>query len=150
LTPFFFDTSVLVAGLIEIGDSSEHPQRIMNDVAAGRIRRIQTAWHCCLEFYSVATRLPEELRITPSDALRLVEEEILARFEVHQLPERDRRPFLNASAHGRVVGGRIYDAHIAEIALRSGARTVVTENVRHFSPLLRHGIKVVASRDFRA
>jgi polar amino acid transport system substrate-binding protein len=57
LTPPFFDMSVLVAGLMEIGKTSEYPQRIMTAIAAGQIRRATTAWHCCLEFYSVATRL---------------------------------------------------------------------------------------------
>ena len=50
VTPAFFDTSILVAGLIEIGEASEYPQQIMTAVAGGRIRRAVTAWHCCLEF----------------------------------------------------------------------------------------------------
>jgi hypothetical protein len=63
LTPAFFDTSVLVAGLMEMGETSEYPQKIMTGIAGGQIRRSLTAWHCCLEFYSVATRLPEEFRL---------------------------------------------------------------------------------------
>jgi hypothetical protein len=35
-----------------------------------------TAWHCCLEFFSVATRLPPEFRVSPRDAATLVEEEV--------------------------------------------------------------------------
>ena len=50
LTPAFFDTSILVAGLMEIGEASEYPQRIVTAIAAGQIRRAVTAWHCCLEF----------------------------------------------------------------------------------------------------
>jgi len=133
LTPAFFDTSILVAGLMEIGEASEYPQRIVTAIAAGQIRRAVTAWHCCLEFYSVATRLPEEFRLPPEDALRLIEEEVLARFEVRQLPEQAREPFLRTLEHERVVGGRVYDAHIAEIARISRAKAVVTDNRRHFS-----------------
>jgi len=148
LTPAFFDTSVLIAGLMEIGKASEYPQRIMTAIAAGQIRRATTAWHCCLEFYSVATRLPEEFRLVPEDALRLVEEEILARFDVRQLPERAREPFLRALEHERVVGSRVYDAHIAEIARLSRAKVVVTDNRRHFSSLARHGIRVLSAEEF--
>lgn len=148
LTPVFFDTSVLIAGLMEIGAASEHPQRIMDGIASGRVRRCLTAWHCCLEFYSVATRLPEEFRLVPEDALQLLEEEILARFEVRQLPDQARQPFLRALQHERVVGGRVYDAHIAEIARLSAAKIVVTDNRRHFSSLTRHEIRVLSAEEF--
>jgi len=96
----FFDTSVLLGGLIELGPASEPAQKIMAAITAGRVRRPHTAWHCCL---------------VPSDAWRLVEEEILSRFEVRQIPDDHRRSFLQAAADDRLVGGRIYDAHIAEL-----------------------------------
>jgi hypothetical protein len=60
LTGIFFDTSVLIAGTIDFGHSSQHALLLMDVVADGRIERPLTAWHCCLEFYSVTTRLPEE------------------------------------------------------------------------------------------
>ena len=144
----FFDTSVLLGGLIELGPASEPAQKIMAAIAAGQVRRPHTAWHCRLEFYAVSTRLPEEVRLLPSDAWRLVEEEILSRFEVRQIPDDHRRSFLHAAADDRLVGGRIYDAHIAEIARLSGARTVVTDNRRHFAALARHGIRVLSAEEF--
>jgi hypothetical protein len=58
----FFDTGVLVAGLIDFGPSSRHALLLMDAVADGRIERPPTAWHCCLEFYSVTTRLPRRAR----------------------------------------------------------------------------------------
>ncbi len=147
LTSPFFDTSVLVAGLIELGEAGGSAQRLLTAISEGRLRRPQTAWHCCLEFYSVATRLPAELRLAAADALRLVEEEILDRFVVHQLPERSRRAFLQDVAKDGVVGGRVYDAHIAEIARRAGAKVVVTDNRRHFVSLLRHGVRVIGPEE---
>jgi len=148
LTPAFFDTSILVAGLIEIGKASEFPQRIMTAIAGGQVHRALTAWHCCLELYSVATRLPEEFRLAPEDAVRLIEAEVLARFEVRQLPEDAREPFLKALQHDRIAGGRVYDAHIAEIARLADAKVVVTDNRRHFSSLARHDIRVLSAEEF--
>jgi predicted nucleic acid-binding protein len=150
LTPAFLDTSILLAGLIELGPASEHPQRLMAAIAEGRVRDIHTAWHCCLEFYSVSTRLPEELRLDPEDAHRLLAEEVLARLRIHQLPDDARASFLAATAADRVVGGRIYDAHIGEVARHAGARAVVTDNRRHFASLARHGIRVMDAREFLA
>ena len=144
----FFDTSVLLEGLIELGPASESAQKIMAAIAAGHVRRPRTAWHCCLEFYAVSTRLPEEVRLLPPDAWRLVEEEILTRFEVRQLPEDRRRSFLQAAADDHLVGGRIYDAHIAEIARVARAPVVVTDNLRHFAGLRRHGVDVLTAAQF--
>ncbi len=139
----FFDTSVLLAGLIDLGPPSRAAVPLLDAVAKGRIRKPRTAWHCCLELYSVATRLPEEFRLAPGDALTLIEEEILGRFEVHDLPARSRRGFLRLCGRERVRGGRLYDAHIAEIARSARAGIVVTENQRDFAVLERHGIPVV-------
>jgi predicted nucleic acid-binding protein len=146
--PIFFDTSVLLAGLIELGEAARPAQRIFDAVAERKIRRPHTAWHCCLEFYAVSTRLPEDLRLSPADAWRLLDEELLGRFEVHQLPAGAKKTFLENAASDRVVGGRIYDAYIGEIARRAGARVVVTDNRRHFTALLRHGIRVLDAGEF--
>lgn len=106
-----------------------------------------TAWPCCLEFYSVTTRLPEEYRLEPEVALRLLREEIFARFSIHDLPSELREEFLVSTVGEGTAGGRIYDAHIAEIARQAGARLVATENRRHFTSLLRHGIRVLVSAE---
>ena len=146
----FLDTSVLVAGLIDFGPQSLPAQTIMHAVAEKTLIATGTAWHCCLEFYSVATRLPPEYRLTPADACRLLEEEVVARVAVDDLPPTDRRPFLQAAARDFTAGGRIYDAHIAEIARAAGARVVVTDNRRHFLAALRHGLRVETPPEFVA
>lgn len=147
-TRAFFDTSVLLGGLIELGPASEPAQKIMAAIATGHVRRPHTAWHCCLEFYAVSTRLPEEVRLSPAVAWRLVEEEILIRFVVRQLPDDHQRSFLQTAADDGLVGGRIYDAHIAEIARVCRVPVVVTDNLRHFAGLRRHGVDVMSTAQF--
>ena len=144
----FFDTSVLLAGLIDLGPATAGAQRAMDALADGRLTAVRTAWHCCLEFYSVATRLPAELRLTPADALRLLETEIFARIRVDQLPSGSFAEFLRGAAREPTVGGRIYDAHIAEVARLGKARVVVTDNRRHFASLMRYGIRVLTIDEF--
>lgn len=143
----FFDTSVLIAGTIDFGGNSHPALALMDAVAECRIEQPLTAWHCCLEFYSVTTRLPEEYRLEPEMALRLLREEILARFSVHSLPEEFQESFLVSTIAERTIGGRIYDAHIAEIARQAGAQLVATENRRHFTSLMRHGVRVLVSAE---
>jgi predicted nucleic acid-binding protein len=146
----FLDTSVLLAGLIDFGPQSAPAQSILHGVAEKTLQSAGTAWHCCLEFYSVATRLPPEFRLTPDDASELLREEVFGRLTVHDLPTEERRGLFAAAARDRVAGGRIYDAHVAEVARAAGARVIVTDNRRHFLAALRHGIKVETPAEFLA
>jgi predicted nucleic acid-binding protein len=146
----FLDTSVLVGGLIDFGPQSAPAHSLLHAVAEKTVAPAATAWHCCLEFYSVSTRLPIEYRLAPTDATRLVEEEIFARMIVHDLPSGDRLPLFRAAAHDAIGGGRIYDAHIAEIARAMKATVIVTDNRRHFLAALRHGLRVETPAEFLA
>jgi len=67
---------------------------------------------------------------------------------VHDLPPGDRRRLLHAAVEDRIAGGRIYDAHIAEVARAAGAGVIVTDNRRHFVAALRHGIRVETPAEF--
>jgi predicted nucleic acid-binding protein len=146
----FLDTSVLLAGLIDFGPQSAPAQSVMHAVSEGRVQSAATAWHCCLEFYSVATRLPPEFRLTPHDAVTLLEQEAFARITVHDLPPADRIGMLRAAAHDAISGGRIYDAHIAEVARAVRAAVIVTDNRRHFLSALRYDVRVETPAEFLA
>ena len=100
--------------------------------------------------FSIVTRLPPEFRLTPSDAAVLLHQEVLSRMAVHDLPAADRTPMLRAAARDSTAGGRIYDAHIAEVARAAGADVVVTDNRRHFLAALRHGMRVETPGEFVA
>ena len=144
----FLDTSVLLAGLVDFGPQSAPAQSVLHAVAEKHVAPVGTAWHCCLEFFSVSTRLPPEFRLTPIDATHLLESEVFARMTVHDLPAGDRLAMLKAAAQDGTAGGRIYDAHIADIARAAGATVVITDNRRHFMASLRYGIRVETPAEF--
>ena len=144
----FLDTSVLLAGLVDFGPQSAPAQMLLHAVAEKKVAAPATAWHCCLEFFSVATRLPPEYRLAPSDAAQLVEEEVFGRMDVHDLPAPHRLSMLKAAAKDGASGGRVYDAHIAEVARHAGAEVVVTDNRRHFISALRYGLRVETPAEF--
>jgi predicted nucleic acid-binding protein len=146
----FLDTSVLLAGLVDFGPQSAPAQSLLHAVAEKQIAGVGTAWHCCLEFFSVSTRLPPEFRLMPSDAAHLLEVEVFGRMSVHDLPASDRLAMLQAAAEDRIAGGRIYDSHIAEVARTAGAAVIVTDNRRHFMAALRHAIRVETPAEFVA
>jgi predicted nucleic acid-binding protein len=101
-----------------------------------------------MEFYSVATRLPPEYRLSPADAAELLAAEVFGRMSVHDMPSAHRLPFLESAGQDLTAGGRIYDAHIAEVARAAGASVVVTDNRRHFIAALRHGLRVETPAEF--
>jgi predicted nucleic acid-binding protein len=144
----FLDTSVLLAGLVDFGPQSAPAQSVLHAVAEKSVAGAGTAWHCCLELFSVATRLPPEYRLAPRDAVQLLQEEVFARMTVHDLPAGDRLSMLIAAAQDGIAGGRIYDSHITAVARSAGASVVVTDNRRHFLAALRHGIRVETPAEF--
>jgi predicted nucleic acid-binding protein len=144
----FLDTSVLLAGLVDFGSQSRPAHLILHAVAERKLTDAATAWHCCLEFYSVATRLPPEYRLSPADAHLLLTKEVLGRMPVHDLPAAQRGAFLQTTLDERTIGGRVYDVHIAEIARAAGTTAIVTDNRRHFLASLKHGIRVETPAEF--
>ena len=144
----FLDTSVLLAGLIDFGPQSGPAQSLFHEIAERRVPEAGTAWHCCLEFFSVSTRLPAEFRLTSADAVTLLQEEVFGRMSVHDLPPSDRLPALQSAAKDQISGGRIYDSHIAEVARSAGARVIVTDNRRHFLTSLRYDMRVQTPNEF--
>jgi hypothetical protein len=145
--PVFFDTTVLLGGYINFGESSVNAQRVIDAVGEDKIADPRTAWHCCLEFYAVSTRLPAGYRLSPQQAFQILSE-IIAGFRIEQLPADARLQFLKMAVEERVAGGRVYDAHIAEIARRSSAGIVVTDNRRHFTALMKHAVRVLRPAEF--
>ncbi|WP_269523496.1 type II toxin-antitoxin system VapC family toxin [Coraliomargarita parva] len=143
----FLDTSILIGGLIDFGPQSESSIEMLDRLAEGSIPKAFTAWHCCLEFYSVTTRLPEEYRLTPELAAELVHKEIFDRMQVVgvQAPSAN---LLIEAAKQPVSGGRIYDFHIGRVALDAKASVIVTENKKHFLNFLKRGLPVCTAKEY--
>ena len=148
MTRPFLDTSILLGGLIDFGPPSAAPLKVLDILAQTSGTRSLTAWHCCLELFSVATRLPEEFRLSPSMARELVESEIFARMEVLSLDSNHEKELLLKAESNRISGGRIYDFHIGQIALLHQATVFITENKKHFQHLQQSGLPVCSAAEF--
>jgi hypothetical protein len=78
----------------------------------------------------------------------LLLEDFISRVAVKQLPEGMRPQFFEKAVKERVAGGRIYDAHIAETARARRSAIFITDNRRHFTSLMQHGIRVLTTNEF--
>jgi predicted nucleic acid-binding protein len=145
----FLDTNVFVSGLLDVSADSAC-RLILEALEARRLRSCVTAWHCCLEFFSVTTRLPPEYRLSPDAAIALLTEHVFDRVQVEGMPVEDAIPWLKRLGGSEVRGGLVYDAHLAQIAHRAGCALLVTSNVAHFRQVAPHGIEILTPTQFTA
>ena len=96
-----------------------------------------------VESYAVLTRLPAPHRLSPSDALAVIETGFITRRRVVALDNRDYVQLLKAAPSREVFGGRTYDAVIAECAVKARATCLLTLNEEHFRLWDSEPLKVV-------
>ena len=131
MSRYLCDTSCLVAAVCTW---HEHHERTHREIErrVGADEELVLAAHSLIETYAVLTRLPAPHRLRAEDAISLIESNWKRTPTVHLTGDETWRALLGV---GRleVTGGQTYDALIASIALKAGAATLLTWNVRHFS-----------------
>jgi predicted nucleic acid-binding protein len=96
-----------------------------------------------VEAYAVLTRLPPPYRLSPADALTLVEENFIQTTRIVALDARGYRTLVRRARDEGIHGGRIYDAVIATCALKARAAVLLTFNKDHFLPFADRGLEIV-------
>lgn len=89
------------------------------------------AAHSLVETYAVLTRLPSRHRLIAADALALLEVNWGETPLIH-LTGREVWKSLEGAGRRAMFGGRTYDVLLAMAALKAGASTILTWNLRHF------------------
>lgn len=125
----FLDTSVLVPAFY--GDHEHH--RASLDLLV----RYDPSTGCCgahslVEVYSTLTRMPGKHRISGEQALLFVGD-VRERLATIALSGDEYVGALRDAAARGIVGGGIHDALLAHCALRAGAETIYTWNVKHYT-----------------
>ena len=130
----FFDTSVLVAA-----SASSHPHHAQALPALRRVAKGEDQGfigvHSIAETYAALTRLPVQPRIHPSEAGRIIRENILKHFTLVPAGEAEYLQALTAVQDSGWVGAKIYDALLLACAARSGAERIYTFNLGDFRGL---------------
>jgi predicted nucleic acid-binding protein len=127
----FFDTSILVAAMLEHHPAHERALPWLQRIKKGTDSGVISA-HSVAELYSILTTLPVRPRISPVAARRLIEENVLESCEVVALSDRDYADLLVHLASVGIVGGTTYDALILHAATKVEIDRIVTLNERHF------------------
>ena len=90
-----------------------------------RGRGVALSGHALPETYSVLTRLPADLRLTPADAARLISERFADPFV---LGARTYRRLPSVFSRLGIAGGAVYDALVALAAAEHGAMLATRDN----------------------
>lgn len=139
---FLPDTSCMVAAVC-----SWHEY---HDLAAEEIERhlsrgekMFIAAPALVEAYSVLTRLSPPHRLSPADALALLESNFMSAARIVALDAKSYRTLLRRAPDEGIAGGRTYDAVIAACALKAKTAVLLTFNKGHFLSFVERGIEIV-------
>jgi predicted nucleic acid-binding protein len=127
------DTSVAVPFLLR-----GHPAHAgIRAAVAGK--RIGLAGHAEFETFSVITRLPEPLRMSPPEARRMLHQNFP---RTRHLSSERAAEFLAVCADSGVAGGAVYDALVAATAIEHG-RLLATRDRRALITYAALGVEVL-------
>jgi predicted nucleic acid-binding protein len=130
----FFDTSVRVAASEQSHPHYRRAWPALRRVTAGRDTGFMSV-HSIAETYAVLTRLPVQPRIHPSEATRIITDNLLPHFEMVPLGKKDYTEALKLVTDGGWGGAKIYDALLLGCAARSGADRIFTFDLADFQQL---------------
>lgn len=131
MTRVLIDTSCLVAAALP--QHQHHATTIaelMRRRHAGHV--FVMAAHAVTEAYAVLTRLPPPHRLSPADAVVLLDRN-WGSCETVALTATETWRVLRQHAAGGLAGGRVYDGVIAACAKKGKASQLLTWNARHFA-----------------
>jgi predicted nucleic acid-binding protein len=133
------DSSCLVAAALP---QHERHKATIDDLSRrrGLGHAFVIAAHSLLEAYAVLTRLPAPHRLSPADALSVLERN-WGKTAMASLSGAETWRVIRRHGAAGIGGGRIYDGQIAASARKAKAAEILTWNVRHFGAV--HGIRVL-------
>src|ERR1700675_2603633 len=109
----YCDTSVLVAASVLAHPHHAQSMALLQQIRRGKLEAVISA-HGTAEFYAVLTRAPLVPPVYPSEAWRLLKENILPHFHGAALSGEQYTSVLRQAAEKGWTGGLVYDSlHLA-------------------------------------
>ena len=126
-----FDTSVLVAAMVETHPSHERALFCLQRIKDGTNRGVVSA-HTLAELYAILTRLPVRPRILPTVAYQLIAHNVIGEFEVVSLSNHEYTDLIEHLSGLGIIGCVTYDAVILRAAIKANVEQIVTLNPGDF------------------
>lgn len=140
---FLLDTSCMVAAVCAWHENhSPTASEITRRLVHGE--RLVSAAPALVEAYAVLTRLPSPHRLSPENALSVIETNFVNNAQVVSLNSRTCLRLLHQAPSDGIFGGRTYDAVIAQCALQGHVAALLTLNRAHFKEWESDRLKIIA------
>jgi predicted nucleic acid-binding protein len=123
----FFDTSVLIAAMVEDERRHEACARVLEETSDGH-----ASMHSLAECYATLTSGRLGVRLSPTEAVRLVRHNVHGRLSLLGLTSHEYLKLLDAAGPAGARGGAIYDFLLLACARKIKAEKIYTLNPRHF------------------
>ena len=122
----------------------EHHDRAITEMECRLAERgsLVLATQALIETYAVLTRLPPPHRISPRDAMALIEANFATEGTLAGLDNKTVRSLLREAADHDIAGGRTYDWAIATCARAARVQTILTFNARDFLSFRLDGVEI--------
>lgn len=130
----YIDTNIVVADAIGDHTHNANASSLFQEIRSRRWTPVISA-HGLAEAYSTLTGTPFRPRISPAEAWQIIEENVLASFEIESLTRSDYTRIIRESAALGWTGGRIYDSIHVHAARKAGCSRIYTFNVQDFRQL---------------
>ena len=130
----YCDTSVLVAASVLAHPHHAQSVNLLQQIRAKKMEGLISA-HGIAEFYAVITRAPLTPPVYPSEAWRLLAQNILPQFQLAALTAEQYTSVLRKASEKGWIGGLVYDALHLAAATNSHCKRIYTFNLRHFLQL---------------
>ncbi len=140
----YFDSNVIVAGTVEAHVHHSRAAAALRQLSSGQDRGFISS-HGLAEVYSILSRVPFEIPVSPAQAWEIVSQFVMARLEVVELSTGDYRDSIELCASRGWAGGLIHDALHIQAARVSGCSRLYTFNVKDFRRLGLELAEVVAA-----
>jgi predicted nucleic acid-binding protein len=132
----------MVAAVSSWHDHHDRARRDIESRLASKQEMI-VAGPALIEAYSVLTRLPAPHRISPADAMSLIDENFMRNVRIVVPGAAAYRTLLRGAPDNAISGGRTYDAVIAMCARKARADVLLTLNDKHFASLAGDDLEII-------
>ena len=127
------DSCIIIAGV-----HANHPLHVLASdwlIRNISLHELIVTHHTILETYAVLTRLPGELKTNGPEATKLLETSVRPNMKIVEFNSSSIWECIDSIVNQSAMGGRSYDAFIAEILINAGAEAIATFNTIHFTEL---------------
>lgn len=130
----YLDTNIVVADAVSSHVHHASAAALLRQIESRRWTPVLVA-HGLAEIYSVLTRTPYQPRITPAQAWQIIEQNVLATFEIETLNRNEYSRMIKECAAQGWGGGRIHDVLHLAAARKARCARIYTFDVAHFRQL---------------